>query len=92
MLLTIFKANSPEMGPGFGWDNAVAPMGGRRIVAVTILLVAFGALDAVVVRRRLGRLLGERLDQPYRGPAPSNCIGHDRRPLLGPGHRGHCLA
>jgi hypothetical protein len=92
VLLTIFKATSPEMGPGFGWDNVVAPMGGRRIVAVTILLVAFGALDAVVVRRRLGRLLGERLDQPYRGPAPSNCIGHDRRPLLGPGHRGHCLA
>jgi len=55
-------------GPGFGWDSVVAPMGGHRVVAVAILLVALGvgALGAVAVRRRLGRLLGERPDQPYR--------------------------
>src|SRR5665647_3217615 len=66
VLLTIFKANSPEMGPGFGWNNVVAPMGGHRVVAVAILLVALGVgvLGAVEARR----------------------------PLLGPAHRGPCLA
>jgi hypothetical protein len=68
VLLTIITANSPDMGPGFGWFNVVAPMGGHRVVAVAILLVALGVgvLGAVAVRRRLGRLLGERPDQPYR--------------------------
>jgi len=68
VLLTIVTANSPEMGPGFGWFNVVAPMGGRRVVTVTILLVALGvgALGAVALRRRLGRLLDKRPDQPYR--------------------------
>jgi hypothetical protein len=77
VLLTIFTANSPEMGPGFGWFNVVAPMGGRRVVAVAILLVALGvgALGAVAVRRRLGRLLGERLDQPYRVLRPVTASG-----------------
>jgi hypothetical protein len=77
VLLTIFQLNSPEMGPGFGWDNVVAPMGGRRFVAVVILLVALGvgALGAVAVRRRLGRLLGERLDQPYRVLRPVTVSG-----------------
>jgi hypothetical protein len=77
VLLTIIKANSPEMGPGFGWGSVVAPMGGRRVVAVVILLVALGvgALGAVAVRRRLGRLLGERLDQPYRVLRPVTASG-----------------
>jgi hypothetical protein len=78
VLLTIFKLNSPDMGgPGFGWDNFVAPMGGHRVVAVSILLVALGvgALGAVAVRRRLGRLLGERLDQPYRVLRPVTASG-----------------
>ena len=77
VLLTIFRANSPEMGPGFGWDNVVAPMGGHRVVAVAILLVALGvgALGAAVARRRLGRLLGERLDQPYRVLRPVTASG-----------------
>jgi hypothetical protein len=77
VLLTIFKANSPEMGPGFGWHNVVAPMGGRRVVAMAILLVALGvgALGAVAVRRRLGRLLGERPDQPYRVLRPMTASG-----------------
>src|ERR1035437_8446504 len=68
VLLTSITANSPDMGPGFGWFNVVAPMGGHRVVAVAILLVALGVgvLGAVAVRRRLGRLLGERPDQPYR--------------------------
>jgi hypothetical protein len=77
VLLTIIKANSPEMGPGFGWFNVVAPMGGRRVVAVAILLVALGvgALGAAAVRRRLGRLLGERPDQPYRVLRPVTASG-----------------
>jgi hypothetical protein len=78
VLLTNFKLNSPDMGgPGFGWDSVVAPMGGRRVVAVAILLVALGvgALGAVAVHRRLGRLLGERLDQPYRVLRPVTASG-----------------
>ena len=77
LLLTNFMANSPEMGSGFGWENAVAPKGGHRVVAVSILLVALGvgALGAVAVRRRLGRLLGERLDQPYRVLRPVTASG-----------------
>ena len=77
VLLTNFKPNSPDMGPGFGWDSVVAPMGGHRVVAVAILLVALGvgALGAVAVRRRLGRLLGERLDQPYRVLRPVTASG-----------------
>lgn len=77
VVLTNFKMNSPDMGPGFGWDNTVAPMGGHRVVAVAILLVAlgFGALGAVAARRRLGGLLGERLDQPYRLLRPVTASG-----------------
>jgi hypothetical protein len=78
VLLTNFKLNSPDMGgPGFGWDSVVAPMGGHRVVAVSILLVALGVggLGAVAVRRRLGRLLGERLDQPYRVLRPVTASG-----------------
>ena len=77
VLLTIVKANSPEMGPGFGWDNVVAPKSGHRVVAVAILLVALGvgALGAMSVRRRLGRLLGEGLDQPCRVLRPVTASG-----------------
>ncbi|MHB8273748.1 MAG: hypothetical protein ACYDC9_03110 [Dermatophilaceae bacterium] len=77
VVLTNFQLNSPDMGPGFGWGSVVAPMGGHRVVAVAILLVAlgFGALGAVAVRRRLGRLLGERLDQPYRVVRPVTASG-----------------
>ena len=55
-------------GPGFGWDSVVASMGGYRVVAVAILLVALGAgvLGAAVARRRLDRLLAELPDQPDR--------------------------
>jgi hypothetical protein len=78
VLLTNFKLNSPDMGgPGFGWDSVVAPMGGHRVVAVAILLVALeaGGLGAVAVRRRLGRLLDGRLDQPYRVLRPVTASG-----------------
>jgi len=77
VVLTKFQLNRPDMGPGFGWGSVVAPMGGHRVVAVAILLVAlgFGALGAVAVRRRLGRLLGERLDQPYRALRPVTASG-----------------
>jgi hypothetical protein len=77
VLLTIVTANSPEMGPGFGWFNVVSPMGGRRVVAVTILLVALGvgALSTVAVRRRLGRLLDKRPEQPYRAVRPVTTSG-----------------
>jgi len=77
VVLTHFQLNRPDMGPGFGWGSVVAPMGGHRVVAVAILLVAlgFGALGAVAVRRRLGRLLGERLDQPYRVLRPVTASG-----------------
>jgi hypothetical protein len=66
-LLTIFKPGS-LMGLVFGPFSVFVPTGGHRVVAVTILLVALGvgALGAVAARRRLGRLLGERPDQPYR--------------------------
>jgi hypothetical protein len=65
------------MGPGFGWENVVAPMGGHRVVGLSILLVALGAgaLGAVAVHRRLGRFLGERLDQPYRVLRPVTASG-----------------
>jgi hypothetical protein len=68
VLLTIITGDSPDMGPGFGWFNSVAPMGGHRVVAVSILAVALlvGALGAEAVRRRLGRLLDKRPDQPFR--------------------------
>ena len=77
VLLTIFKANTADMGPGFGWDSVVAPMGGHRVVAVAMLLVALGvgALGAVAVHRRLGRLIGQRLDQPYRVLRPVTASG-----------------
>jgi len=78
VLLTVFKLNSPDMGgQGFGWDSVVAPMGGHRVVAVAILLVALGVgvLGAVAVRRRLVRLLGQRLDQPYRVLRPVTTSG-----------------
>ena len=78
VLLTNFKLNSPDMGgQGFGWDSVVAPMGGHRVVAVAILLMALGvgALGAVAVRRRLGRLLGQRLDRPYRVLRPVTTSG-----------------
>ena len=77
VLLTIFTANSPNMGPGFGWFSVVAPIGGHRVVAVSILSVALGvgALGAVAVRLRLGRLLGERPDQPYRVLRPVSASG-----------------
>jgi hypothetical protein len=72
VLLTNFQLNSADMGPGFGWDSVVAPMGGHRVVAAAILLLALGAgtLGALAVRRRLGRLLGERPDQPFRALRP----------------------
>lgn len=78
VLLWDFSLNSAEMGgPGFGWENVVAPMGGHRSVAVSILLLAlgFGALGAVAVHRRLGRRLGERVDQPYRVLRPVTASG-----------------
>jgi hypothetical protein len=77
VLLTNFKLNTPDLGPGFGADSVVAPMGGHRVVAVAILLVAlgFGVLSAVAVHRRLGRLLGQRLDQPYRFLRPVTASG-----------------
>jgi hypothetical protein len=77
VVLTNFTMNSPEMDPGFGWDSVVAPMDGHRVFTVAILLVAFGVgvLGAVAVRRRLGRLLGERLDQPYRALRPVTASG-----------------
>src|SRR5665647_2816883 len=66
-----------ESGPGFSNESVVAPMGGWRVVAVAILLVALGVgvLGAVVARRRLDHLLGERLDQPYRAPRSVNASG-----------------
>jgi hypothetical protein len=77
VLLTNFKANTADMGPGFGWDSVAAPMGGHRVVALAILLVALGvgALGAAAARRRLDRLLGQRLDQPYRVLRPVTASG-----------------
>lgn len=62
VVLTQFWLNKPEMGPGFGWDSVAAPMGGHRVAALAILMVALGVgtLGAVAVWRRLGRLPGER--------------------------------
>jgi len=77
VLLTTFSANTPEMGPGFGWESVVAPTGGSRVVAVAILLVALGVgvLGAMAVHRRCGRLLGERPDQPHRVLHPVTASG-----------------
>jgi hypothetical protein len=76
VLLSDFQLNSADMGPSLGWDGVVAPLGRHRVVAV-ILLAALGAgaLGAVAVRRRLGRLLAERLDQPYRVLGPVTASG-----------------
>lgn len=77
VLLTDFSPNSPGIGPGFTADSVVAPMGAYRVVGVSILLAALGigALGAIVVRRRLGRLLGERPDQPHRVLRPVTASG-----------------
>jgi hypothetical protein len=77
VLLTNFTPNTADMGPGFSWDSVVAPMGEYRVVGVSILLVALGigARGAIVVRRRLGRLLRERPDQPYRVLRPVTASG-----------------
>lgn len=66
-----------ESGPGFSFELVDAPVGGRWIVAVAILLVALGAgvFGAAVTRRRLTRLLGERLDQRYRVLRPVSATG-----------------
>jgi uncharacterized membrane protein len=57
-----------ESGPVVSAESFVAPVGGYRVVAVAILVVALsvGVLGAVVARRRLRRLLGERPEQPNR--------------------------
>jgi hypothetical protein len=81
VLLTNFAPNTPDSGgPGFTLDSVVAPMGGYRVVGVSILSVALGigALGAIVVRRRLGRLLGERHDQPCRVLRPVTASGMAR--------------
>jgi hypothetical protein len=77
VLLTNFKLNTADMGPGFGWDSVVAPIGGHRVVAVATLLVALGVggLGAAAAQRRLGHLLGERPDQPYRVLRPVTSSG-----------------
>jgi hypothetical protein len=64
-----------ESGPGFSFELHDAPVGARWIVA--ILLVAFGAgvFAAAVTRRRLTRLLSERLDQPCRVLRPVSATG-----------------
>jgi hypothetical protein len=80
VLLTDFSPNSPGIGPGFTADSVVAPMGGYRVVGVSVLSVALGigALGAIVVRRRLGRRLGERPDQPHRVLRPVTASGTAR--------------
>jgi len=77
VLLTIDIVNGPRMRPGFGSFDVVAPTVGHRVVAVSILSVALGvgALGAVAVRRRLGRLLDERPGQPYRVLRPVTASG-----------------
>jgi len=61
----------------FSVESVDARAGGRRFVAVAILLVALavGVVAAGVVRRRLGRLLGEAPDQPYRVLRPIRTSG-----------------
>jgi len=61
----------------FTVESVDAPAGGRRFVAVAILSVALavGVVAAAVVRRRLGRLLGEGPDQPYRVLRPIRTSG-----------------
>jgi len=55
----------------------VVPVEGNRIVMLAVVLVALGlgVLGAWVVRRRLGRLLGERADQPDRVLRPIRATG-----------------
>lgn len=61
----------------FSVESVDAPAGGRRFAAVAILSVALavGVVAAAVVRRRLGWLLGEGPDQPYRVLRPIRTSG-----------------
>jgi hypothetical protein len=72
----------PAMAGGF--ELVVAPVGGRRVVAVVALVVALGlgVLGAMLARRRLDRLLGERPSQPWRVLRPIRPNGK-ARVLLG---------
>jgi hypothetical protein len=85
VVLTHFQLNSPDMGPGFGWDNTVAPMGGYRVVAVAILLVA-------LPRPASGHCIGQSgrplLGHGHDGPDLAGGQRPDRvRPQRGARHR-----
>lgn len=85
ILLTNVELIKPISGPGFFWESGpglhfepvVAPVGGRWVLAVAILVVALGAgvLAAAVARRRLSRRLGDRPDQPHRVLRPVSRTG-----------------
>jgi hypothetical protein len=74
----MFTPWNPAMVGGF--ELVVAPVGGLRISAVGALVVALGlgALGAVLARRRLDRLLGERPAQPWRVVRPTHATGKAR--------------
>jgi hypothetical protein len=74
----VFTPWNPDMAGGF--EMAVAPVGGRWVVAVAILVctLGLGMLGAAVVRQRLDRLLGERPAQPFRAVRPIGAMGRAR--------------
>jgi hypothetical protein len=86
VLLTYLGWFGPTEGSsaGVSTKSVVAPVGGRWVVAAAILFVALGLglLGAMVARRRLERLVGERPAQPYRALRPISFPGR-ARVLLG---------
>lgn len=64
------------VGASVAFDLVVAPIGARWVGAVALAAaLGFGIVGAAVARRRLRRLLGGRVDQPFRVVRPLSATG-----------------